>query len=306
MDDEPEHPADESDGVDRPDRRDAPEPADGRHRPQVAVAERPRLGVAVQPPAIVRAACLPDCMATSATPGSRSRPSGRRRRTPPGWPGSVQSGSDLDPPGPVDPGAARRGELPRERRRLDPADQIRVARIDPPDADRRSPTSTPPRPRRRLASMCSSTPSGVRPLRRPGGQLGTRRAVSARRRAAPPAAPAGSIGGVARSGCGELDDLAGQLDAGRRRRRPRPTSATGRRAVGIGLGLGRLERPEDLAAQLVRVSIDFMPGANSANSVVPEVRLLGAAGDDQAVVRHVAPGRRWPHAARSCLRRPRR
>ena len=83
---------------------------------------------------------------------------------------------------------------------------------------------------------------------------------------------------------GQFLDLAGHLDAGR-------TGADddeGQQllaALGVAGALGLLEGAEDAAAQLQRVVDRLHAGRELGEVVVAEVRLPGARGDDQAVVR---------------------
>jgi hypothetical protein len=85
----------------------------------------------------------------------------------------------------------------------------------------------------------------------------------------------------------KLDELSGELDTGGagadddecQPELPEP---------GIWLALGQLERAEDAAAQLERV-VDRLHARRMVRELrVPEVRLLCARGEDQAVVGHVA------------------
>jgi len=81
----------------------------------------------------------------------------------------------------------------------------------------------------------------------------------------------------------ELGDLAGDLDAGRSRPDHRDRQPRIARAF-RSLQLGQLERAEDPPAQLERVVDRLHPRSVQAEFIVPEVRLSGAGGDDQAVI----------------------
>ena len=71
---------------------------------------------------------------------------------------------------------------------------------------------------------------------------------------------------------------------------PAPTTTTvshSRCSSGVGRGLGHLERAEDPSPELERVVDRLHPGREERELVVAEVRLAGAGGHDQAVVRHL-------------------
>ena len=89
---------------------------------------------------------------------------------------------------------------------------------------------------------------------------------------------------AAQSADRELADLPRDLDAGRARADDddrQPVSSLG----GVGRGLGHLERAEDAAPELERVVDRLHARRMQRELVVAEVRLPGAGGDDQAVVR---------------------
>ena len=85
----------------------------------------------------------------------------------------------------------------------------------------------------------------------------------------------------------ELADLARDLDAGRpgaddRDREPLLAARSGSVAVSAISNAPKIRRRSSSASSIV-----FMPGREERELVVPEVRLAGAGGHDQAVVRHL-------------------
>ncbi len=86
----------------------------------------------------------------------------------------------------------------------------------------------------------------------------------------------------------QLRDLAGDLDAGGPPADDHEAEP-GLPSLGVRGESSHLERPEDARPKLERVVDRLHPGRPARELVVAEVRLPGAGGDDQAVVRDLEP-----------------
>ena len=234
---------------------------------------------------IVRAAWIPDCIATSATPGSLSSAIMSPMTKTSGCPAIEQSGRPRSGlPGRVRPrrrsasiAGQRRGRdagcpdhswrrLAARLRRLLDDDAVRIDVRDDraaADLDARRPSSLVALPERR-------SPNVARISLPPSNRTTALCGVEARKLL--PQRPAGQLG-----------DLAGDLDPGRPapdddERQPR-LPRSGRRS-----SLGHLEGAEDAPAQLQRVVERLHARRVIGELVVAEVRLPRAGGHDQAVV----------------------
>ena len=255
--------------------------------------------VAPEATAIVFAACRLPCIATSATPGSLSSVTMSPTTNTSGCPGSVRSGSAAMRPAWSTSAPVAAASCAASGDACTPAAHTTVcaamcsravARLDV-DAGRVDVGD--PRAHHELDAEAAEL--ARRRFAKDGGRRSP--AVPCRRRRA---ARAPSAGSNVRNSPRRLRDASSRIcPAISTPVGPAPTttivshscfSAAGRR------DLGHLERAEDPALQLERVVDRLHARREHRELVVPEVRLTGARGDDQAVVGHVEAARRGPGA----------
>ena len=205
-----------------------------------------------------------------------------------GWPGQGEVGQHLDPSGAVDLGTARLGELGGQRRGLHPGRPDRRVGLDPRRACRRLLATSTPKASTptTLAPMRSSTPMRSSSF----VALPDSRSPNVASGSLPPSSritrtDAGS--NVRNSPLRQRTASSRTCPASSTPVGPAPTMTMVShfaRSAGSSSTAGHLEGAEDPPAQLEGVVDRLHTRRVAGELVVPEVRLVDAGGDDEAVV----------------------